>query len=133
MSFSRALSLAGRRTPLAFSPALRTPAGLGSQRFLCTQSENDPTRIFVGGLNWQTDNHGLRAALESFGPVKFARVVSDRETGRSRGFGFVEFVQEDSAARAVETGSMEVDGRQVRLAHTKPRPRYNPMDAPSQE
>ena len=46
-------------------------------------------KLFVGGLSWGTTDEGLRAAFESFGEVEEAKVVTDRETGRSRGFGFV--------------------------------------------
>ena len=53
------------------------------------------TKLFVGGLSWGTDDNGLRAAFEDFGEVVDAKVVTDRETGRSRGFGFVTFASAD--------------------------------------
>ncbi|MCA9543593.1 MAG: RNA-binding protein, partial [Myxococcales bacterium] len=46
-------------------------------------------KLFVGGLAWGTDDDSLRAAFEAFGEVTDAKVILDRETGRSRGFGFV--------------------------------------------
>ncbi|MCA9544251.1 MAG: RNA-binding protein, partial [Myxococcales bacterium] len=46
-------------------------------------------KLFVGGLAWATDDNSLRNAFESFGEVTEAKVILDRETGRSRGFGFV--------------------------------------------
>ena len=51
-------------------------------------------KLFVGSLAWATDSSGLRAAFERFGDIEEAQVISDRETGRSRGFGFVTFTEE---------------------------------------
>src|ERR1043165_6518510 len=48
-------------------------------------------KLFVGGLSWGTDDQSLRAAFERFGPIDEAKVITDRETGRSRGFGFITF------------------------------------------
>ena len=56
------------------------------------------TRLFCGGLAWATDDASLRAAFESFGEITDVRVVLDRETGRSRGFGFVAFADEEGQA-----------------------------------
>ncbi|MGB1748230.1 MAG: RNA-binding protein, partial [Dehalococcoidia bacterium] len=53
-------------------------------------------KLFVGSLAWATDSAGLRAAFEKFGEIEEAQVVNDRETGRSRGFGFVTFTDEGS-------------------------------------
>lgn len=89
-------------------------------------------KLFVGGLSWNTTNDTLRAAFEEFGPVTDAVVISDRETGRSRGFGFVTF--ENEADGQVATDAMngaELDGRTIRCDKaTAPqkrdrRPSYN--------
>ena len=48
-------------------------------------------KLFVGGLSWNTDDHGLRLAFEEHGEIAEAKVIKDRETGRSRGFGFITF------------------------------------------
>ncbi|KAI8851360.1 hypothetical protein BC829DRAFT_352288, partial [Chytridium lagenaria] len=80
-------------------------------------------RIFVGGLAWETTDGSLKAAFEECGEVTQAMVVLDRETGRSRGFGFVTFAEPEGAAKAVEDmNQRELDGRQVRvdLANEKP-------------
>ena len=58
-------------------------------------------RLFVGGLAWATDDDGLRRAFESFGEVTDAKVITDRDSGRSRGFGFVTFAEEASAQTAI--------------------------------
>ena len=73
-------------------------------------------KLFVGGLAWATTDDGLRAAFEPFGAVVEAKVVCDRQTGRSRGFGFVTDEDEASAeaARAQLNGAT-LDGRQIRL------------------
>ncbi|HGG58187.1 MAG TPA: RNA-binding protein [Nannocystis exedens] len=83
-------------------------------------------KLFVGGLSWGTDDNGLRAAFENFGPVTEAKVITDRETGRSRGFGFVTFDNADECAVAMkEMDGKELDGRAIRVneAENKPRPR----------
>ena|SRR6186713_939001 len=69
-------------------------------------------RLFVGSLSWNTDDDGLRAAFERFGTVEDAKVITDRETGRSRGFGFVTFEEEAAAQNAIqEMNNSELDGR----------------------
>ncbi|KAL8776579.1 MAG: hypothetical protein Q9213_008215 [Squamulea squamosa] len=57
-------------------------------------------KLFIGGLAWHTDDGALRAKFEEFGQVEEAIVVKDRDTGRSRGFGFVRFAQEQNADEA---------------------------------
>ncbi|KAE8308751.1 hypothetical protein BDV41DRAFT_550434 [Aspergillus transmontanensis] len=60
------------------------------------------SKLFVGGLAWHTTDESLRSGFEQFGTVEEAIVVKDRDTGRSRGFGFVRFSQEADADKAVE-------------------------------
>ena len=73
-------------------------------------------KLFVGSLSWDTDDHSLRAAFEEFGPVEDAKVINDRETGRSRGFGFVTFQTEDDAKRAQEEmNGATLDGRRLNV------------------
>jgi len=57
-------------------------------------------KLFVGGLSWNTTDEGLREAFARFGQVVEAKVVSDRETGRSRGFGFVSYQDAAEGAAA---------------------------------
>ncbi len=73
-------------------------------------------KLFVGGLSWDTDDRSLREAFESIGEVTDAKVITDRDTGRSRGFGFVTFASSGDANRALQEmdGAM-VDGRSVRV------------------
>ena len=80
-------------------------------------------KLFVGGLSWNTDDNLLREAFGKFGVVADARVILDRETGRSRGFGFVTF-NDDNAAKSAITGmdGSSLDGRNIRVNEAQERP-----------
>ena len=81
-------------------------------------------KLFVGGLSWNTTNSELQQAFEACGAVAEAKVVTDRETGRSRGFGFVTFEDEQSASRAIEElNGSTLDGRTIRVDKANDRPR----------
>ena len=85
-------------------------------------------KLFVGGLSWNTDEEILRNTFEKYGKVEDARVITDRDTGRSRGFGFVTFEQAEDAETAVrEMDDTQLDGRTIRVneAHEKPRNNNN--------
>jgi cold-inducible RNA-binding protein len=75
----------------------------------------EENKIFVGGLAWATDDSGLRAAFEGFGEVTEAKVISDRDTGRSRGFGFVTFADGSAAKEALSLNGTDLDGRTLRV------------------
>jgi RNA recognition motif-containing protein len=71
--------------------------------------------IYVGNLAWATNDESLRAAFAAYGEVTSARVVVDRMSHRSKGFGFVEMPNEEEAAAAVAAlNGAELDGRQIR-------------------
>lgn len=73
-------------------------------------------KLFAGGLSWNTNDDSLREAFEQFGEITEAKVITDRDTGRSRGFGFVTFANNDDADRAVsEMDGTELDGRTIRV------------------
>ena len=76
---------------------------------------NDDHKIFVGGLSWDTDDAGLKEAFTSFGTVAEAKVITDRMTGRSRGFGFVTFDSADAVTEALTFDGQSLDGRTVRV------------------
>ena len=82
------------------------------------------SRLYVGNLSYDTDTETLRQAFSSAGEVTDAHVVMDRESGRSRGFGFVTMATPDLAKQAIETmnGSM-LDGRAIRVNEAEERPR----------
>ncbi len=80
-------------------------------------------KLFVGGLAWATNDDSLRRAFERFGEVTESKVVTDRETGRSRGFGFVTFANESDASAASEgMDGRELDGRNVRVNAAEEKP-----------
>ncbi|MCB9743808.1 MAG: RNA-binding protein [Alphaproteobacteria bacterium] len=79
-------------------------------------------KLFVGGLAWAVDDDKLREAFEAYGTVTDAKVITDRETGRSRGFGFVTFETDESAADAVaQMDGQPIEGRNVRVNVAQPK------------
>ena len=81
-------------------------------------------KLFVGGLSWNTDDVGLKSAFAEFGSVVDAKVITDRDTGRSRGFGFVTFdVGDDAAEAQSQLDGATLDGRTVRVNYAEERPR----------
>ena len=79
-------------------------------------------KLFVGGLSWGTDSDGLRTAFEQFGEVTDSAVISDRDTGRSRGFGFITFAQASDADDAIQgMNGRELDGRNLNVNEAKER------------
>jgi len=84
--------------------------------------------VFVGNLSWGTNDASLMQAFEKFGTVTSARVVLDRETGRSRGFAFVGYEDDAAAERAAqEMDGYTLDGRNIRtnIAEGKKGPRVS--------
>ena len=80
-------------------------------------------KLFVGGLPWSVDDHALRSAFEGFGEIEEAKVITDRETGRSRGFGFVTFVEDDAGTKATEEmNDSEMEGRRLTVNEARERP-----------
>src|SRR2546426_12251917 len=78
-------------------------------------------KLFVGGLSFSTSSERLREAFAGFGEVHSATVVMDRDTGRSRGFGFVEMATGEEANAAVSRlNGSELDGRQIKVEVAKP-------------
>ncbi|KAJ8485408.1 hypothetical protein OPV22_017893 [Ensete ventricosum] len=95
-----------------------TPSPSLYQAILCMSS----SKVFVGGLSYGTDDQSLRETFTNFGEVVEARVIMDRETGRSRGFGFVTFTSNEEASAAI-SGMDEKDlhGRMVRVNYAAER------------
>lgn len=80
-------------------------------------------RLFVGNLSFNTTEEGLMAAFQEFGEVVEARLMTERETGRSRGFAFVEMATPEAAAKAIEEMNGAVlDGRPLRVNEAEKRP-----------
>jgi RNA recognition motif-containing protein len=78
--------------------------------------------IYVGNLSWEATNDDLLNLFQEHGKVKRAQVISDRETGRSRGFGFVEMYNDDEAERAIQAlNGAEYNGRPLKVNEAQPR------------
>lgn len=81
-------------------------------------------KLFVGSLSWNTTDEGLRRAFEKFGEVLEAKVIKDRETDRSRGFGFVSFANPKDAMDAMAAmDGQELDGRTIKVNEAQERER----------
>ena len=80
------------------------------------------TKLFVGSLPWATGDEDLKSLFTQYGAVDSASVVTDRATGRSRGFGFVEMSSEDEAQKAIEAlHESELDGRTIVVNIARPK------------
>ncbi|KAG2033503.1 hypothetical protein BDR03DRAFT_902485 [Suillus americanus] len=80
-------------------------------------------KVYVGNLSWNTNDDSLRQAFGEFGNVTDAIVMKDRETGRSRGFGFVTFSGNEDAEAAIQgMNEQELDGRRLRVNLANARP-----------
>lgn len=80
------------------------------------------TNLFVGNLTFGTTNGELEAMFAAYGDVTRAQVITDRDTGRSRGFGFVEMESNEAAEKAISSlDGKDVSGRQIKVNVAKPR------------
>lgn len=86
----------------------------------------DATKIFVGNLGWETTTEDLQQAFGQYGELVDAKVITDRDTGNSRGFGFVTFQAPESAEKAITAlDGMEMNGREIRVNVSQPKkPRF---------
>ncbi len=101
-------------------PCLRGNSGINAAWYVGTEVPRTGVRmgkkLFVGGLAWATNDESLMKAFEEHGTIEEAKVISDRDTGRSRGFGFVTFETEENAIAAQKAmDGQEMDGRQLRV------------------
>ena len=120
----------------SFARAVRTvhvaPASLAPKLTMEMETEDGPmdeppaveeTKLFVGNLSWDTNDESLGAAFSTYGTVVDARVVIDRFTRKSRGFGFIQYETAASAEDAlVGMNGVSVDGRNVRVDRANRRP-----------
>jgi RNA recognition motif-containing protein len=81
-------------------------------------------KLYVGNLSYNTTEDGLRNLFADFGNVASAKIVFDRETGNSKGFGFIEMSTDEEASAAIAgTNGREFDGRQLRVNEAMDKPR----------
>ena len=79
-------------------------------------------KLYVGGISYQTSEDGLRDYFAQAGGVDSAVIINDRETGRSKGFGFVEMATDDEAQKAIEMfNGNDFDGRSLTVNEARPR------------
>ena len=98
--------------PVSFSE--RLPA--------CLRSLKVGKKLYVGNLTYRTNSSDLEQLFSQYGTVQSAEVISDRETGRSKGFGFVEMTTEAEAKAAIEAlHEHEIDGRRLTVNEARPR------------
>ncbi len=81
----------------------------------------DKNKLFIGSLPWSITNDSLKELFAKYGEITEAIVINDRETGRSKGFGFVTFAKEEDAQKALEMHEKEVDGRTIVVNIARPR------------
>lgn len=80
-------------------------------------------KLYVGNISYQMDESGLEKEFANFGTVKSVKIVTDRDSGRSKGFGFVEMETEEDAQKAIESlDGKEMDGRAIRVNVARERP-----------
>ena len=78
--------------------------------------------IFIAGLSFKVNDADLAGLFEEYGAISSAKVVVDRQTGRSKGYGFVEMEDEEAAAKAIsELNEAEFDGRKISVSEAKPK------------
>lgn len=78
--------------------------------------------IFVARLNYKTSSEALQAAFEAFGEVSSSKIIKDRETGRSKGYGFVEMPDDQAATEAIQKlNGSELDGREIVVKEANPK------------
>jgi len=95
---------------------LRDGRALEKGKALTEKKRDMSKKLFVGSLSWDTNDEGLRNAFSVHGEISEAVVITDRDTGRSRGFGFVTFDDDEAADKAVAAlNGTELDGRTIRV------------------
>lgn len=84
-------------------------------------------RLYVGNLNYDSSEHALREAFEVHGEVTSVHLITDRDTGQPRGFGFVEMADADQAEQAIAAmNGVQLDGRSLVVNEARPRPERSP-------
>ncbi|KAL2842370.1 hypothetical protein BJY01DRAFT_249141 [Aspergillus pseudoustus] len=99
------------------------PAAVSKKSKTEETAEGASANLFVGNLSWNVTEEWLQQEFESFGELSGVRIMTERDTGRSRGFGYVEFASAADAAKAYESmKDNEIDGRKINLDYATGRP-----------
>ncbi len=81
----------------------------------------DNNKLFIGNLSFNINSEGLKELFAKYGEITDAVVISDRDTGRPKGFGFVTFANADDAQKALEMNGQDADGRPLAVSIARPR------------
>ncbi|EXB37811.1 Glycine-rich RNA-binding protein 2 [Morus notabilis] len=137
MSNTLMSSLARRAASTTTIPVFQNPF-LGLRCF-CSSPSSSPSsssttsnnKLFVGGLSWSVDEKSLKDAFSSFGEVSEVRILYDKDSGRSRGFGFVHFLKEEDAVSAKDSmDGKALLGRPLRISFALEKVRGVPVVVP---
>lgn len=113
------------------SSSTTTAAAAISFRMLFSSSAAANCKLFVGGLSYTVDEKSLKDAFSSFGPVDEVKIIYDKDSGRSRGFGFVHFSKQDDAVSAKDAmDGKALLGRPLRISFALERVRGGPLVVP---
>jgi RNA recognition motif-containing protein len=127
LQFRRVKSPQGKPDPSDSLPEESQLLGLRGVKYIdgsAQRSNTMSTNLYVGNLTFNTSSSELEALFAQHGPVTKAQVVTDRDTGRSRGFGFVEMASADDAQKAISSlDGKDLDGRQLTVNLAKERSR----------
>ncbi|KAJ2845874.1 nuclear localization sequence binding protein [Coemansia brasiliensis] len=97
------------------------------------KTEDEVASVFVGNLSFTATVEGLKDTFSEYGTVVDARIATESGSGRSRGFGYVDFASEADREKALAAEYIEIDGRQVRLDKTTSKPKREQSDKPANE
>ncbi|MBT3392746.1 MAG: RNA-binding protein [Elusimicrobiaceae bacterium] len=82
----------------------------------------EKNKLYVGNLSWETTENSLQDAFAECGEVVSAKIITDRNTNRSKGFGFVEMASDEAAEKAIaQFDGKDLDGRQIKVNLAKPK------------
>ncbi|KZV45622.1 glycine-rich RNA-binding protein 4, mitochondrial [Dorcoceras hygrometricum] len=99
-------------------------AASNSSLFQAIRSMSSSSKLFVGGLSYNTDEMGLRDAFAKYGDVVEAKIILDRDTGRSKGFGFITYATTEAASSAIQAfDGQDLHGRRIRVNYAIEKPR----------
>ncbi|PON41618.1 Splicing factor-like protein [Parasponia andersonii] len=124
------MSFLSRRTSTTTIPTLQNPI-LGCRCYCSPPSTASNNTLFVGGLSWSVDEKSLKDAFSSFGEVTEVKIIYDKDSGRSRGFGFIHYLKEDDAVSAKDAmDGKALLGRPLRISFAFEKARGGPVVVP---